>query len=305
MVLKTGMARDAALSQDSLEVAKELQKQHAMGYTSVKSNRLSRRHATFDHSDVMTPNLFILGAAKCGTTSLFNILAQHPDIHASRVKEPSFFCSYFQVVYDPVTYFQLFDSAARYRMEASHVYISNPETPSILKALFPDARFIVTLRQPEQRAYALYRHMRRHVAEDGRPLEDIPTFAGALAAEADRFASKTFATNCRHYFWNYMYCRSSLYDAQLARYLALFDRSQFHVLSLAELAAQPAEATRRILRFLELDPSLAEGFVFPVANHGGAREPFCGESRELMNAAFEGLTDRIGDLMDQPLDWSM
>ena len=100
----------------------------------------------------MLPNLFILGAGKCGTTSLYHILRQHKDIHVSSIKEPSFFCWYFQVVKDPITYFHLFDSNARYRLEASHVYMSNPETAPVLKALFPQAKFIVTLRNPKKRS---------------------------------------------------------------------------------------------------------------------------------------------------------
>jgi hypothetical protein len=71
----------------------------------------------------MAPNLFILGAAKCGTTSLHAILGQHPDIHASTEKEPTFFCWPFQKIRDPIAYFKLFDSPARYRMESSTAYL--------------------------------------------------------------------------------------------------------------------------------------------------------------------------------------
>lgn len=80
----------------------------------------------------MTPKVFILGAAKRGTTTLYNILQQHPQVWASRIKEPSFFCSYFQVVRNPVAYFRLFESDRPCSLEASHVYFSNPETAPIL-----------------------------------------------------------------------------------------------------------------------------------------------------------------------------
>lgn len=252
-----------------------------------------------------TPNLFVLGAGKCGTTSLHNILGQHPDIHASAEKEPSFFCSYFQVVKDPITYLRLFDSPARYRLESSHVYFSNPETPPVIRALFPDAKFILIFRHPKNRAYSLYRHMRRALHNDQQPLEEIADFATALRAEAERYASPDFFQNCRHYFWNFLYCRSSLYDEQLARYFALFDRDRFHVLSLAELAADPAAATARIIEFLDLDRQPLQGFNFSVANHGGSHEPYNSESDRLMDEALAGVIERTDRLVRRPLDWSL
>lgn len=252
-----------------------------------------------------TPNLFLLGAGKCGTTSLHNILAQHPNIHASPVKEPSFFCSYFQVVQNPIDYLTLFNSRARYRLDSSHVYLSNPETPPVLRALFPDAKFILIFRDPKQRAYSLYRHMRRVLHSDRQPLEEIADFASALRAEPERYASPDFCRNCRHYFWNFMYCRSSLYDEQLARYFALFDRDRFHVLSLAELAAGPAPATARIIEFLGLDRQPLRQFAFAIANYGGPFTPYDSECDRLMDEAFAGLTVRTNRLVGRPLDWSL
>ena len=131
------------------------------------------------------------------------------------------------------------------------VYVTNPETAPVLKALFPQAKFIVTLRDPKQRAYSLYLHMRRFKHHDGQPFEDLRDFVAALRAEEERYTSTTFFANCRQYFWNFMYCRSSLYDQQLSRYLSLFDKEQFHVLSLAELATDPISATKKIAAFLD------------------------------------------------------
>lgn len=253
----------------------------------------------------MTPNLFILGAGKCGTTTLYDILGQHQDIHVSRIKEPSFFCSYFQVVRDPISYFRLFESKARYRLDASHVYFSNPETAPVLRALFPDARFVIILRHPKNRAYSLYRHMRRSVHADGQAMEEIPDFAAALRAETERYASPEFFANCRHYFWNFMYCRSSYYDEQLSRYLGLFDRAQFCVLTLADLAADPLAATYRIMEFLELDRSDLPRFTFPVSNADEPHANFSEESSSLMEETFAGLIDRTERLVGRQLDWSL
>ncbi len=253
----------------------------------------------------MTPNLFLLGAAKCGTSSLYNILGQHPDVHASAVKEPTFFCSQFRMVHDPVRYFRLMDSPRRWRVDGSGAYLTNPETPPILKALFPEARFIVSVRDPKRRAHSFYRHMRRARHRDGEPMEDIPDFLEALKAEPDRLADPNFPRKCRQYVWNFMYCGSSLYDEHIARYLDLFDRAQIHVLSLAELAADPVGATLRIAQFLDIDPGPVAGFNFDPVLVGGPCDPCGAECDRIMDEAFAGLADRVDRLVGRPLDWSL
>ena len=193
--------------------------------------------ATFDDApqNLERPNLFILGAGKCGTTSLHHALSGHPQIHLARVKEPTFFSSGFQIVSNPIDYFNLFPKSEGKRLygEASHAYLSAPEAAPVLRQLFPDARFLLIVRDPVQRAHSLYRHMRRYRHEH------LSTFEKALAAEDARFANPKFRANCPQYFWNYMYVRSSRYDVQLRRYLDLFPRSQFFVLTLGEWAAEP------------------------------------------------------------------
>lgn len=253
------------------------------------------------------PNTFVLGAGKCGTTSLHAILRQHPDIHASAVKEPTFFCDGFQGIRDPIEYLRLFDSPARVRLESSHAYLTNPGTAETLKTLFPDAKFVLILRAPKNRAYSLWRHMRRLKHEvDRLPYEDIPDFVAALKAEPERYASPAFAKNCRQYFWNFLYCRSSFYDEQMKRYFALFDRSQFHVLSLAELSSAPVETTQEIVRFLDLDPAPVKHFDFQAKNRTrSSYRSYCDESDRIMSAAFEGLTDRTDHVVGRRLDWSI
>jgi len=250
------------------------------------------------------PNLFILGAGKCGTTSLYHLLERHPDIKVSEIKEPSFFCSHFQVVSNPVTYFRLFDSPRKYRVDASHVYFSNPETAPLLASLFPDAKFLLILRHPQARAHSLYQHMRRALHADGRPQELVESFHTALELEAERFESAEFHATCRQYFWNFMYMRSSIYDGQLQRYLDLYPRERFLVMSLAELQNDPERIIQSIGGFLDVD---AEGFGhdIPFTNVAPPYRRFAPESAALMEAQFAGLTERVDRLVGRPLDWSI
>ena len=246
------------------------------------------------------PNLFIPGAARCGTTSLHAILGQHPEVHAHFYKEPTFFNFPFRFVSNPFEYFDLFDSPKRYRLDASANYLANPRTPILLRKLFPEARFIITLRHPKEHAYSLFRLMRHLQAET------ISDFTSALKAEAQRSQSSDFATNCAYDFRNFLYVGSTLYDEQLRRYFSQFDRKQLHILTLAELAKDPRATTERMLQFLELDTAPARNFSYEPQGIIDSKKPrYDSESDRIMGDAFEGLTQRTDEVVGRALDWSL
>lgn len=250
------------------------------------------------------PNLFILGAAKSGTSSLHATLGNHSDVYASHIKEPTFFCSYFQIVSDPVTYFNLFKPGYRYNLESSHAYLSNPETPPIIGELFPEAKFILTLRDPKKRAYSLFHHMRRQRKKQTPIREPLENFFDALNAESERFVSDDFRLNCRHYFWNFMYCRSGLYDQQIKRYIDIFGLDRIYVTTLASLSKEPTIVLDEICRFLDISPLAGEAAVFERIGAGRYEGSFDAESDRFMDAFFGGLTERVDGLVGKKLDWS-
>jgi hypothetical protein len=196
------------------------------------------------------PNFFILGAGKSGTTSLYYYLKQHPDIFLTPVKEPTFFSEGFQMVKNPVKYFELFDSVGIETIigEASHVYLTNPTTAKVLKALFPNSKFLVILRNPADRAYSLYHHMRR------RGYEYINTFEKAIEVEEERCVSKIFMETCPQYFYNFLYFRSGLYGEQLKRYFSMFSQEQFHIIKYEQFIADTISSIRNIFLFLGVNP---------------------------------------------------
>jgi hypothetical protein len=196
------------------------------------------------------PNFFILGAGKSGTTSLYHHLKKHPDIFLTGIKEPTFFCEGFQIVKDPIKYFELYDSVSNESIigEASHAYLSNPTTAKVLRALFPESKFIVILRNPADRAYSLYHHMRRN------GFEYINTFEAALEAEEFRYASKEFKKNCPQYFYNFLYFRSGLYGMQLNNYFSIFPKQQFHIIKFEDLITNPDNIFKGIFKFLGVNP---------------------------------------------------
>jgi hypothetical protein len=180
------------------------------------------------------PNFFVIGAAKCGTTSLHFYLDQHPQISMSRVKEP---CVFSQPLWWPrlETYDGLFDERAIRRGESSTSYARYPvegdAAPRIHQA-FPHAKLIYLVRDPVERIISEYiQHVdggveRRSIDEALTDFEDPRNF----------------------------YVCGSRYATQVMRYLEYFDASSLLVLEQSELREKRAETLRKVFEFLDVDP---------------------------------------------------
>lgn len=244
-------------------------------------------HPTDKVEKLAAPNFFILGAGKCGTTSLYHALKQHPEIHLSAIKEPCFFSSGFQAVSNPIEYFRLFpemEGKTRYG-EASHSYFSSLETAPVLRQLFPEAKFILILRNPVHRAHSLFQHMKRNGHES------LATFELALEEEEIRFSDPLFRMNCPQYFWNYMYFRSSRYDLQFENYLRHFPGGQFFILTLGEWNCDPAYWQREIFTFLGVDSSIRVSTE--PQNQAPNLSVLRAETRAMLAERFAGVRERV------------
>lgn len=112
------------------------------------------------------PNLFIIGAPKCGTTALTRYLSDHPDIYMSDqagVKEPEYFCTDFKLhrrtIEKESEYLKLFREApsdVRYLGDSSVSYIYSPEAIGSILRVSPNAKFIAMIRNPIDIARSLH-----------------------------------------------------------------------------------------------------------------------------------------------------
>lgn len=205
------------------------------------------------------PNFFIIGAAKSGTTALYDYLNQHPQIYMSPFKEPKFFAlegekpefrglaaewginrSQFT---DIEAYRALFRDASSEKIigEASTLYLYSRKAPERISHHVPDAKLVAVLRNPVERAYSAFLHMMRDSRE---PLHD---FAQALGEEEARIADNWAPV--------YHYKHRGFYYSQLQRYFDKFDRDQIRVYLYDDLKSDPAGMVRSIFGFLEVDES--------------------------------------------------
>lgn len=191
----------------------------------------------------MLPSSFVIGAAKCGTTSLALYLAEHPEIHLSPVNEPRFFATA-----DPerpfpgrriekrIDYEALFDSDAPVRAEVCGAYSQHPWRAGVARRiheLVPEARFVYLVGDPIRRVES---HYVQTVAEEGetRPIDE------ALGDIEEPL--------------NPAICPGR-YAQQLEQYLAWFDRNSVLVVDRDELLANRQATLSGIFSFLGVDPA--------------------------------------------------
>jgi hypothetical protein len=208
-------------------------------------------------STVTMPNFIIIGAAKAGTSSVFQYMGQHPEIFTSTPKEPSFFlfdsfvpefkgpgddAFYRTVVADPDAYAALFAKAQNEKAlgEASTNYLHDEGAARRIHKRIPDVRLIVVLRNPVERAYSHYWMYRLA----GRETE---SFARALDQEEVRRSNN----------WGsgWQYGRTGCYAQHIGRFLTLFPRERLLITLYEDFERDPISFMKDLFRFLNVDES--------------------------------------------------
>lgn len=206
------------------------------------------------------PDFFIIGAPKCGTTSLYRYLAYNSNIFFSAEKEPGFFCEDlpFRNVFTIERYRSLFADRgdAQVAGEASPWYLySRVAIPRILDQQ-PNAKFVVMLRNPSQLAASLY-YQHRH---DG--IEPAATFEAAWRAQRHVHLSQVEKRG--EELPGFPYADVCALGSQLTNLFAHAARPQVKILILDDLAAHPDAILRDVSEFLGVPVSLPEDY--PVHN---------------------------------------
>jgi hypothetical protein len=207
------------------------------------------------------PNLFIIGAAKCGTTSAYEWLKGHPQVFMSPAKEPRYFApdlhsgSQHDLLHphDGDRYLALFADAGdeKWLGEASVRYINSKQAPRLIHEFAPEARIVAMIRNPVDMLHSLHN---QRVSEGSEPLVD---FAAALAADDDRAAGRRLPPG--RSAARAVYRPRARFAELLTPWIELFGRDAVHVIVFEDLVDDPAAVLRRLLGFLEIDADYQPG----------------------------------------------
>ncbi|GAB4377362.1 MAG: sulfotransferase [Salibacteraceae bacterium] len=202
-------------------------------------------------ADNTYPNLFLVGAPRCGTTTIVKFLEDFKEVFVPSVKEPMYLADELlrsqkikrlvKVVDDGDEYIRMYASAdprQAYRVDASTSYLWTPGTAERIKKLSPDAKIIVVVREPVERAFSHYAH---YVSRYGEKRSFSQFVSDGIKPNAD--------SHDKHHV------ESGFYARNLARYHKVFSPDQILLLNYNDLKSDPKAFYQKITRFLGLGDS--------------------------------------------------
>lgn len=198
------------------------------------------------------PNFLIVGAQKCGTTTLHQVLQDHPEVNMSAVKEINYFTSQRKLERGLRYYSSFFDSAKidpKVTGEASPGYICYPGVAGLIRETLGEVKIVMILRDPVRRAYSQYWDNRRHLSE---PLDEVQII--------DCYLQEEYDPNSKGYF------SRGIYIKFIEKYLEFFTRDKIHVMILEDLTDHPQEELRKLFNFLGIDDSAEHLKIKKVSN---------------------------------------
>ena len=252
------------------------------------------------------PDFLIIGAQRCGTTSLYRYLDQHPQVIGAA---PSKGVHYFDVNHErSLRWYRAHFPTERTREragsgavtgEASPYYVFHPRGPDRVRAAVPNVRLILMLRDPVVRAFSQYQQ------EYARGFEDAETFEEALDLEPGRLAGERErmladpsydSVDLQHH----AYVTRGQYVEQLERLEKLFGRDRVHVVESQEFFEQPAPVYAQTLEFLGLPPF--DDAVFEQHN-ARPRSPMPAELAARLDEHFLPYDERLAAWLGRTPGW--
>jgi hypothetical protein len=202
------------------------------------------------------PTYVGIGAQKCASTWLHLILAEHPEVAVPAIKEIDFFSYHYDHGYQ--WYERCFRSAkpARARGEISPSYFSDPAVPERIARYLPEAKILLSLRDPVERALSNHRHEVRVGHLTGPDL--------------------SFESGLKN---NPMYVAQGLYATHLQNWLRHFASAKILVVLMEDIEADPQAVCAKVYRFLGVDDRHNSSFVNRWSPLGAVKDAVYGATR--------------------------
>jgi len=225
----------------------------------------------------MAPSFLIVGSQRCGTTSMFKTLSQHPAVLPVVLHKG---VHYFDVHYDKGMPWYLGHFPLRHRAsgvhkrlgvaaatgESSPYYMFHPLAAQRIARDMPDVRLIVLLRDPVERAYSAFTHERARGYETDSFERALELEAGRIAGEVDRILTDP-SYDSQHWRHN-AYVTRGQYIEQLERLESLVGRERLHVVDSDAFFTDPRPTFDAVCSFLGLPvtPEVISGVSFDKHN---------------------------------------
>ncbi len=256
----------------------------------------------------MEPGFIVIGAQRCGTTSLFRALTAHPQLMRPLFhKGVNYFdLNYYRGADWYRSHFPLVEIArhrtarhgAAVAFEASGYYLYHPFALQRLASDLPAIKLVAMVRNPVERAFSAYKHeyargFERESFERALALEDE-----RLAGEVDRMREDPAYESFSHR--HHSYRRRGQYAEQLERALALVPAERVHVIQSEAFFRHPVDEYRRLVSFLGLRPFELADFGQHNSRPGVPMDP---KTRRMLEEHYAPHDQRLARLLGSPLQW--
>ncbi len=254
------------------------------------------------------PNFIIIGAQKCGTTSLYNYLTRHPQILPATRKEVHFFDLRFDKKRINWYYNQFPQTETPNQTitgEASPYYIFHPLVPQRISQYIPDIKLIVLLRNPVDRAASHYYHNCRF-GKSREPLsfeEAIQQESSRIEPEIDKIMADENYKSLAHQYYSYL--SRGIYIEQLSRWMQFFPRKSFLILNSEEFWKNPKRNMKQVWNFLGV-PSKSLKNYQKYNSTGSIRQKnddINPATRMMLTEYFQPYNQRLEEYLGMKFNW--
>ena len=257
------------------------------------------------------PDFYIIGAQKCGTSALYDYLVQHPNIHPCTTKEPRFFDKYYHRGINwykscfPLKIKKNLETKLFHRKfltgEATERYLEHPHVPKRLKNLTPNAKIIIILRNPIDRAYSHY-NMRHNSKKEELSFEE------AIEKESQRTKNEyELMLNDENYYsfdyFHHSYLDRSIYVDKIQNWMKIFPKNQFLILQSEPFFKNPDETYQKVLEFLQLPKWQLKKYE-KIGSGKYSNPKMKSETRSKLSKYFRPHNEKLFKLLNMTYDWN-
>jgi hypothetical protein len=254
------------------------------------------------------PNFLIIGAQRCGTTSLYNFLTEHSCILPALKKEVHFFdINYRRGDYWYRAHFPLSkhifkdarDDEAVITGEATPYYLFHPLAAARVYQKIPDVKIIIMLRNPVDRAYSHYHH------ECDIEIEKL-SFEDAVKAETERLKGEEDKMIHRpryrgFYHQHFSYLARGIYVDQLKRWTPFFSKDQILILKSEDFFSNTQVSMKRVFEFLNIKAFKLNHYkIYNQINYSDMNP----ETRSRLSEYFHDHNERLYEYLGVDFHWN-
>lgn len=270
---------------------------------------LFRKYCLLTHFVHTLPDFLIIGAARCGTTSLYDYLIQHPYVGKSLTKQIHFFDRYYdrKISWYKVCFPFIWEKFYIEKLlkkkfacgEATAHYMTHPLATKKAFETVPNAKIIVMLRNPADRAYSHYQMEKANHNEELSFEESIEQENTRIAGEFEKMLNNE--NNSGINYPHRSYIKSGEYYDQIKRWMGYYPKERFLFIKSEDFNKNPSKIYNQVLEFLGLQPYKLQTYE---KIHKRDYEKMNSETRKKLLEYFKPFNEKLYSLTGINFGWA-